>query len=287
MSSLASKPVLIVDPDAQMRAVIASMLADAGMLDVVMAPNVAEAKNALCGRPPGAMIVETSLPDGDGVDLLAWVRRHPESPAADVPVLILTRQAQPGLIQRARNAGAHGVLVKPVTAQNLLTKFERMLDDPRPFVNSDVYVGPCRRVRIVESRGGGSRTLGTDEPQNDPRLCNPAHCAILATEVEKVARCAKNLSLDQAAQLKAVRTCAARVATSAEEAGDRPVAIAARSLLDILDASEARGVLNAEIVEIHIATLRNLTNAERRRGRSDREVISGLHALVARELQAA
>lgn len=282
-----SKPVLIVDPDPQMRAAFASMLADAGMLDTVMARNAVEARDAVCARAPGAMIVETNLPDGDGIDLLTWVRRSEECPIPALPVLILTRQAQEDIIQRARNAGAHGVLVKPVNARDLMTKFERMLDDPRPFVSSDVYVGPCRRVRIVEKPGGSARPLGEDEPQNDPRLCNPAHLAGLAEGVEKVARCAKNLSLKQAAQMKALRTCASRLNKDADEAGDRPVAIAARSLLDILEASEARGSLNNEIVDIHVATLRNLTNAERRRGRSDREVISGLHALVARELKAA
>ncbi|WP_439586414.1 response regulator [Hydrogenophaga sp.] len=89
---------------------------------------------ALSVEPFDVMVLDLGLPDGDGIDLLARVRRQ-AAPAAgretlprnDLPVLIMT--ARDGVSDRidGLDGGADDYIVKPFDANELMARLRAML----------------------------------------------------------------------------------------------------------------------------------------------------------------
>jgi DNA-binding response OmpR family regulator len=109
--------VLVVEDDADIRALIAARLKLAG--HSVRA--VADARSALScvdeGAVPEVMVLDVGLPDMDGFELLEQLRARPES--ALVPAIFLSARVQEADVERGRRMGAT-YLTKPFVATSLL-----------------------------------------------------------------------------------------------------------------------------------------------------------------------
>jgi CheY-like chemotaxis protein len=283
MPSPLSKPVLVVDGDRHMRTLIASIVKNSGVAEVIPAASLEDAQREIRINAPSAIITEFLLPDRDGLALIEWLRRAPDSTAPETPALVLTGLTMPDVVMRARNVGAHAIIAKPVSAQTLLTKIDYAVNDPRPFVRGVSYVGPCRRVRIVQT-ADRARRLNDDD---DPLFIDDDCFAALAVHVDAVADSARRLNPKDRVQIRAVRNCARTVGDEARAAADAPLVDAVRSLVGYIDACGLSGRLDSEVVDIHIGAMVNLTHPERRREQRDHDVIAGLHKVVARRLGAA
>ena len=81
------------------------------------AGTLADARREAETAMPDAILLDLTLPDGDGLDLL-W-SLAPRTPAR--PVLIaLTGRDDAGVTRRCRELGCHEVLLKPVSPRELL-----------------------------------------------------------------------------------------------------------------------------------------------------------------------
>ena len=81
------------------------------------AGTLAEAGLVTGGGMPDAILLDLTLPDGNGLDLIPGLR--PRTP--DRPVIIaLTGRDEPEVIRRCRAAGCHEVLLKPVPPRDLV-----------------------------------------------------------------------------------------------------------------------------------------------------------------------
>jgi len=78
---------------------------------VVTAASCAGAHNALAATPPGLLIADMRLPDGDGLDLVRAARTAIPAIPAVVVSAYLTRESH----HAARAAGAVAILSKPFT----------------------------------------------------------------------------------------------------------------------------------------------------------------------------
>lgn len=103
---------LVVEDDAAVRRLIVRSLSEHGEVDAV--GTCAAAKLAFRARTYDAIIMDVSLPDGSGLDLIELAKRR--SPAAIV--LVLTGSRQHDVIRRALEAGAR-YLLKPCDATHL------------------------------------------------------------------------------------------------------------------------------------------------------------------------
>ena len=74
-------------------------------------------------RPPrGVLILDQHLPGMTGVDFL----NSPEGQRLGIPVILITGRGDPGLEERARQAGVAEYLQKPVNQRVLLATVERV-----------------------------------------------------------------------------------------------------------------------------------------------------------------
>ena len=102
---------------------------------VTTADSVAAATTAAMADVPDVLLLDLSLPDGDGLEVVEQLRVASRLPRTCVA---LTGHDDDSLAARCRAAGCRDVLVKPVPVRVLLAKLREWLGDgpaalgPRP-----------------------------------------------------------------------------------------------------------------------------------------------------------
>jgi two-component system response regulator QseB len=110
--------ILLVEDDALARKAIARLLK--GVVDVVGVATMAEARAALGTRTWGGFVVDVTLPDGNGLDLLAEARKGNDR----TPAVVVTQHCTQALVNRAFALRA-SYLCKPYAPRDLLSFAKR------------------------------------------------------------------------------------------------------------------------------------------------------------------
>lgn len=114
---MTSRPLLVVDDDADLREAISDVLRDAGY-EVQVASNGRHALEVL-GRSqplPALVLLDMMMPVLDGAGFLTEVKAHPVW--KDIPVVVFSASA--GVNHTYSNLGANGWVRKPVDLEVLL-----------------------------------------------------------------------------------------------------------------------------------------------------------------------
>jgi len=78
--------------------------------------SIAECREMLKVSPPDVLLLDVSLPDGNGIDLCSEIRKN----YPDVKILMLTSYAESNVIARALDEGAHGYVLKSDTVEKVI-----------------------------------------------------------------------------------------------------------------------------------------------------------------------
>jgi CheY-like chemotaxis protein len=108
--------VLLVDDSELVTVALGLLLSETGHA-VRTAATVAAAVAAAREATPDVLLLDLTLPDGDGLDVLRALSAEGRAPRATVA---LTGHDDPETAARCREAGCVAVLVKPVRAAELL-----------------------------------------------------------------------------------------------------------------------------------------------------------------------
>ena len=157
------RPILIVDDDQSLREELAAQLQVDGEFtaDEAATVNEAEVKIRRHEQRFDALILDVGLPDGDGRDLCAELRRR----GLRMPIIMLTGSDDETDVVRGLEAGANDYIAKPFRLNELLARLRAQL---RIFENSEdavFTIGPYtfrpsakllqepqrnRRIRLTE-----------------------------------------------------------------------------------------------------------------------------------------
>jgi DNA-binding NtrC family response regulator len=140
---MARNRVLLVDDDPLVRFAICDFLESQGM-QVTAAESVQQAQEKFRSTSLDAAIVDFSLPDGDGLELL----EHIKIIDPDLPVIVLTGQGSIELAVRAIKQGAEQFLTKPVELPAIHTLLQRALENKRYRQHSLVNLSKAKRERL-------------------------------------------------------------------------------------------------------------------------------------------
>jgi two-component system chemotaxis response regulator CheY len=116
--------VLVVDDSMVVRKQVGRSLTDAGYTVVEAADGVEALKKLGESNDVGLVVCDVNMPNMDGIQFLEQLR---QSPSAGLPVLMLTTEGQAGVIQRARDLGAKGWIIKPFKADLFLGVARKIL----------------------------------------------------------------------------------------------------------------------------------------------------------------
>ena len=114
--------VLVVDDSMMVRRQVGRALEDAGFA-VLEAADGQEALDKMAAAAVGLVVCDVNMPRMDGLEFLE--RLGPAGVAA-TPVVMLTTEGQPALVQRAKAAGANGWIVKPFKAELLVATIRKL-----------------------------------------------------------------------------------------------------------------------------------------------------------------
>jgi DNA-binding response OmpR family regulator len=129
---MSSRPILIVEDDATLRATLAEQIAQEGDFTADEAASTAEAAAKLDAPDAryDAILLDIGLPDGDGRDFCAKLRRGGKK----MPVIMLTGADAERDVVLGLDAGANDYIAKPFRLPELLARVRAQL---RVFDNSE------------------------------------------------------------------------------------------------------------------------------------------------------
>ena len=157
------RPILVVDDDAMLCEMLSEQLQVDGEFTVTEAATIADAEDKATAADSrfDALILDVGLPDGDGRDLCAELRRR----GMRMPIIMLTGSDDEADVVRGLDAGANDYIAKPFRLAELLARLRAQL---RIYENSEdavFTIGPYtfrpsakllqepiknRRIRLTE-----------------------------------------------------------------------------------------------------------------------------------------
>jgi two-component system, OmpR family, KDP operon response regulator KdpE len=141
-----SDTVLIVEDELPMRRFLRTALSANGF-DVVEAGSMREAEQLVTGSPPGAILLDLGLPDGDGMTLLRSLREWSKT-----PVIVLSARDREDDKVKALDAGADDYLTKPFGTSELLARIRVALRHAKEHGVAEDPVTVVGPIRIDNAR---------------------------------------------------------------------------------------------------------------------------------------
>lgn len=118
------KKILIIDDSATVRQQVRVALAGAGF-EVIEAADGVEGLEAITSREDlAAVLCDVNMPRMGGLQMLELVKARGRLRA--LPVVMLTTEGQPELVQQAKAVGAKGWIVKPFKPEQLVATMRKL-----------------------------------------------------------------------------------------------------------------------------------------------------------------
>ncbi len=155
--------ILIVDPNAYLRGVVADALRRLQIVNIASAASAMEAFTLARTFKPDLVLVDWDAGKMSGLEFTREVRRNSSGMPRETAIILLSAAIDHEQLMAARQAGINEFLLKPISAQAVLSRIGEVILKPRRFIVSRNYVGPCRRRRDDPDYIGPWRRL-TDEP---------------------------------------------------------------------------------------------------------------------------
>ncbi len=132
--------VVVIDDEAQIRRLLRVSLETQGF-SVHLAETGEEGLRTVQGRKPDVVLLDLGLPDRDGADVLADLRRW-----SSVPVIILSVRNAEEEIVRLLDAGADDYVVKPFSTGELVARMRVAVRHHAPAEAQEPFVSGRLRV---------------------------------------------------------------------------------------------------------------------------------------------
>ena len=116
--------VLIADDDEDILALVRATIERSGH-EVMAVGDGAAALSAMAERRPDLAVLDIAMPELDGLEVLRRLRA--EEGTRNLPVILLTAQAQAADVERGFATGASAYVRKPFSPRDLATRVDELL----------------------------------------------------------------------------------------------------------------------------------------------------------------
>ena len=118
--------VLVVDDFSTMRRIVKNLLKQIGFASVDEAEDGAQALTKLKGGDYGFIVSDWNMPNMDGLSMLKKIREDDE--LKEIPILMVTAEAEKEKVITAIQAGVNNYIVKPFTGEVLKEKIDKIFE---------------------------------------------------------------------------------------------------------------------------------------------------------------
>jgi DNA-binding NarL/FixJ family response regulator len=162
--------VLIIDDHESVRAGIKAALSRAGHTCIGEASTIAEARAQIVHTNPQVIVVDLSLPDGNGLEIVSWAR----SVSDRIGIVVLTLNSAQDYLLTVMKSGASAFVEKSAALAELISAIEHSYRAPLSFsaqgipriLKKDALANALtvREVQVLEKLAVGlsSNQIGLD-----------------------------------------------------------------------------------------------------------------------------
>jgi DNA-binding NarL/FixJ family response regulator len=162
--------VLIIDDHESVRAGIKAALSRAGHTCIGEASTIAEARAQIAHTNPQVIVVDLSLPDGNGLEIVSWAR----SVSDRIGIVVLTLNSAQDYLLTVMKSGASSFVEKSAALAELISAIEHSYRAPLSFsaqgipriLKKDALANALtvREVQVLEKLAVGlsSNQIGLD-----------------------------------------------------------------------------------------------------------------------------
>lgn len=136
--------ILLVEDDENIRIMVGAMLESAGY-QVIETRSCAAAITLASSHIPDLILLDLGLPDGDGIELLEYVRGHDLT-----PIIVLSARTNEEEKVRAFDLGANDYITKPFGAAEFLARVRSVLRFSRHCADTGCLSGGVYQIRDLK-----------------------------------------------------------------------------------------------------------------------------------------
>ena len=119
-----TKTIIVVDDSQTARRQVCLALAEEDY-EIVEAVDGLDGLAKIAAHADASLIIcDVNMPNMNGIEMLQALRS--EHPSVQVPIIMLTTEALPALLNQAKQAGAKGWIVKPFATKMLISAVRKL-----------------------------------------------------------------------------------------------------------------------------------------------------------------
>ena len=134
MKDFETPQILLVDDHPSVRSGIKRAIESAGMSCCGEAASRTEAFAQIAHKSPEGVILDLNLPDGSGLDIVQWIRKH----SKEMAIVILTMSDEESHLIAAMRAGASAFVKKSAPLEDVVSSLRSALRQPKNFTAADL-----------------------------------------------------------------------------------------------------------------------------------------------------
>ncbi len=247
--------VLVVDPNSYMRGVVADSLRRLTVTNIMAAASAMEAFTVGRTFKPDITFVDWDAGRMSGLEFTREVRRNATGMSRETPIILLAGVIDHDQLMSARQAGINEFLLKPVSAQGVLSRIEEVVLRPRKFIDSRNYVGPCRRRKEDTGFSGPWRRL-TDEPPVKPASEQSQENAFkLRAILDNLTAYADRTNVDRTAGIRGMYRMLGQYADEVATLGDEIIVRVWTTAVRYIEGVGMTDTYDVEVVKYHFQTI--------------------------------
>jgi CheY-like chemotaxis protein len=173
-----NKKILLADDSVTIQRVVELTFSGQGY-DVTCLRSGQHVVEAARSMRPDVVLLDVSLPEGNGYDLCLRMKKEQE--LSDVPVMLLTGTFEPFDGDRARSAGASAHLTKPFESQVLVERVSELIHNPSESLLAPPKAEPTRVE--AAARPSPPPEAATPPPVIDAAILSPEALDLIARRV--------------------------------------------------------------------------------------------------------
>ena len=278
--------IIVADAVSHTRNLVADVLRSLGYYSIFHARDGNELLDLTIEYEPRIIITTSRLPGLSGLEFTRLVRDGHKNISRLLSIIVMTDTPTKAFLDAAQASGVDEMLVRPFTAQALQVRIKAVLDRPRPFIDSAVYVGPCRRRRMIVDYVGPMRRFvdpTDDMPGASPWEAEPNRQAVRKC-VTKLSELSSGLTAGDRRKLREIYSASKETENLADETKDAVLGAAARSLGRYIMAIGANGVPDPEVMTTHIHAMHTLGMLSSTQHQEREMLVLGLVRVVDKKL---
>ena len=287
MSSRSAPPtILIADSDTHSRNLLAEVLRAAGFFMITIVRDGEELLAMTAELQPRIVITASRIPGLSGLEFTRKIRAGYRDVSRQTSIIVMTDTPTKAFLDVAQQSGVDEMLARPFSSQAVMLRVKSVLDRPREFIDCAVYVGPCRRRRMIDSYNGPLRRFVDpvgDSSNLSPWEQEPNRVAVRAC-VKKISELATGLTSGDRRKLREIFFAVKEAELKADETKDQMMGEAAKSLGRYISAIGAKGTPDPEVLTTHIDAMHTLGVLTGEHHDEREKLIAGLKKVVDKRL---